>query len=82
MNREALQQQGADYRVAAGAFNQGAMAALTFHLDAKEKQMLRASEALNLAANAQLNHRLSMVSLTAIKPDVENGRTTAWLVRG
>jgi len=54
LNREALQQQGADYRVAAGAFNQGAMAALTFHLDAKEKQMLRASEALNLAANAQL----------------------------
>lgn len=53
-NKEVLQQRGADYRVAANAFNQGALALLTFHLDAKEKQMLRAVELLNLAANAQL----------------------------
>jgi len=58
LNREALQQQGADYRVAAGAFNQGAMAALTFHLDAKEKQMLRAAELLQISANAQLEPAL------------------------
>lgn len=56
--KEVLQQRGADYRVAANAFNQGAMAALTFHLDAKEKQMLRAAELLQISANAQLEPAL------------------------
>lgn len=52
--KEMMQQQGADYRLAASAYNQGSQTLLNFLLDQEEKRQLSTAQALDLAANAFL----------------------------
>jgi len=54
MAKEAMQQQGADYRLNAQAWNQGAQSMLEFNLDQQEKRILSHAQALDLAAQAFL----------------------------
>lgn len=54
MAKEAMQQQGADYRLNAQAWNQGAQTMLEFNLDQQEKRILSHAQALDLAAQAFL----------------------------
>lgn len=54
LNREGLQQQGADYRTELNAWNQGAQALLGFYLDQEEKKKLSVAQSLDMAARAYL----------------------------
>lgn len=54
LNREGIQQKGADYRTNLNAWNQGAQALLGFYLDQEEKKKLSVAQSLDMAARAYL----------------------------